>query len=315
MTSNHSGERTADPIRSGRYSHRRITLTRLYEDRPVRMSSLLQRWHEMATALKRLRQSLRGGPGHRGARSDHFDGERFFNLGASAGKSTADLWRWRRTRSPQPWPQWREYHAVPQLPASLTADEIAITFVNHVTFLIQVGALTLMCDPVYSLRASPVSWAGPRRVHAPGLPFEQLPHIDLVFVSHNHYDHMDLPTLKRLARTHAPVFLTGLGNGAFLREQGIAQVLELDWWQQTQARGAQLAFTPAQHWSTRGPGNRNRTLWGGHGSPADRARCISPVTPVTRRCLPRCGDITDNPMWRCCRSAPTSRDGSCAIST
>jgi L-ascorbate metabolism protein UlaG (beta-lactamase superfamily) len=220
-------------------------------------------WQALFKELTELPRTLRGGPGHHGPRSDHFDGQRFFNPGARAGKSLAELWRWQRTRAQVPWPPWRDYQSVANPPASLNAGELAVTFINHMTCLVQMAGLTLITDPVYSMRASPVQWAGPRRVHAPGLPFERLPRIDLVFVSHNHYDHMDLPTLKRLARAHAPLFVTGLGNGSFLREQGIANVLELDWWGQAILPQAILMFTPAQHWSSRGLGGRNRTLWGG----------------------------------------------------
>ncbi|HEX4025674.1 MAG TPA: MBL fold metallo-hydrolase [Steroidobacteraceae bacterium] len=223
----------------------------------------LQRWGDYVAGCVRLARSLRGGPGHAGARSDHFDGEHFFNPGAGAGKSLADVWRWQRTRVPRPWPPWREYRTVAQLPRSISADEIAVTFINHVTFLLQLPGVTLLTDPVYSMRASPVQWIGPRRVHAPGLPFEQLPHIDAVFVSHNHYDHLDAPTLRRLDRMHAPLFVSGLGNAAFLRGQGLGRVVELDWWQRLPVGEALLTFTPAQHWSTRGPGSANRTLWGG----------------------------------------------------
>jgi L-ascorbate metabolism protein UlaG (beta-lactamase superfamily) len=227
------------------------------------MAPGLRGWLDALRALTDLQRSMRGGPGYRGPRSDHFDGEYFFNASASAGKSFADLLRWRRTRTPTPWPRWREQATVARLPPALQLGEIAVTFINHVTFLVQFAELTLLTDPVYSERASPVQWLGPRRVHAPGVPFEQLPPIDVVFVSHNHYDHLDLSTLRRLARAHAPLFVTGLGNGPFLRECGVAPVRELDWWQELSVRGAQLSFTPAQHWSTRGPGNRNRTLWGG----------------------------------------------------
>jgi hypothetical protein len=220
-------------------------------------------WREVLSELRALPGSLRGGPGYRGQRSNHFDGQRFFNPGAGAGKSLGELWRWQRTRIPKAWPYWRDFPAAPNLPASVGTGEVAVTFINHMTCLIQLVGLTVLTDPVYSLRASPLQWAGPRRVHAPGLRYEQLPHIDIVFVSHNHFDHMDLPTLKRLARTHAPLFVTGLGNGAFLREQGVANVLELDWWGQAILPRATLMFTPAQHWSNRGLGGRNRTLWGG----------------------------------------------------
>ncbi len=227
------------------------------------MSSGWARCRDLISELIQLPQSLRGGPGFDGPASDHFDGQHFFNPGAPAGRSFIDFLRWQRTRHALAWPPWRENERVPKLPASLAAGEMALTFINHVTFLIQLPGLNVLTDPVFCERASPVQWAGPRRVHAPGLPFAQLPSIDLVFVSHNHYDHMDIATLRRLAVVHAPLFLTGLGNGTFLRQLGIRPVVELDWWEQTSLRGVQLLFTPAQHWSTRGWGSRNHTLWGG----------------------------------------------------
>jgi L-ascorbate metabolism protein UlaG (beta-lactamase superfamily) len=222
-------------------------------------------WNERLTGLRELPANLRGGPGYRGARSDHFDGREFFNPGASAGKGWRDVLRWMRTRTPTPWPEWLTPQTDPTLPTSVDASEVAVTFINHMTCLIQFAQLNLLTDPVYSTRASPVQWAGPRRVHAPGVAFEQLPRIDIVFVSHNHFDHMDMPTLKRLARVQSPspLFVTGLGNAAFFRAQGIENVVELDWWGRAVLPQAELMFTPALHWSSRGLGGRNRTLWGG----------------------------------------------------
>ncbi len=104
---------------------------------------------------------------------------------------------------------------------------------------------------------------GPRRVRSPGLAFEQLPPIDLVLISHNHYDHLDIETLVRLEAAHRPCFVTGLGNRAFLREFGLRTVHELDWWQGLELPRAKVTMTPAQHWSGRGARNRNRSLWGG----------------------------------------------------
>jgi L-ascorbate metabolism protein UlaG (beta-lactamase superfamily) len=222
-----------------------------------------RRWRDRIRQFAGLRQSLRGGPGYDGPVSDHFDGREFFNPGASAGRSLRDLLRWQFTRKAAPWPSWVDHDPTRSVPVSIPADHAALTFINHVTFLIQLPELTVLTDPVFAQRASPVEWAGPRRVHAPGVALEALPSIDLVFVSHNHYDHMDLESLRQIAARHAPLFVTGLGNGAFLREQGIAPVTELDWWEETSLRGVQLRFTPAQHWSSRGPGRRNHTLWGG----------------------------------------------------
>jgi L-ascorbate metabolism protein UlaG (beta-lactamase superfamily) len=208
-------------------------------------------------------RSLRGGPGYEGPASDHFDGRYFFNPGAPSGRSLRDLLRWRRTSKPKVWPAHVVNRVQPSLPVSPASDQLTLTFINHITFLIQCNGLNILTDPVYSERASPFAFLGPRRVRAPGLPFADLPPIHLVLVSHNHYDHLDMPTLRQLDAVHAPVFITGLGNRAFFKSFGLRDVRELDWWQSLSVAQTELTMTPAQHWSTRGPGNRNRTLWGG----------------------------------------------------
>ena len=223
----------------------------------------------LATGAYATRRSLRGGPGYRGPKSDHFDGETFFNPDAGAGKSFGDFLRWQRTSRATPWPRWVENRAVPRLPATLEAGEIALTFVNHITYLLQFRGLNVLTDPVWSERVSPVQWTGPKRVRAPGLAFEALPRIDVVLVSHNHYDHLDLGTLLRLQRDHQPLFLTGLGNRAFLEEHGLGEVREFDWWEATLHGGARFTYTPAQHWSGRSLQGRNHTLWGGFVVEAD----------------------------------------------
>jgi L-ascorbate metabolism protein UlaG (beta-lactamase superfamily) len=217
----------------------------------------------LATGAYATRRSLRGGPGHRGPKSDHFDGECFFNPDAGAGKSFGDFLRWQRTSRATPWPRWIENRASPRLPARLERGEIALTFVNHITYLLQFRGLNVLTDPVWSDRVSPVQWSGPKRVRAPGLAFEALPQVDVVLVSHNHYDHLDVDTLLRLERAHRPLFLTGLGNRAFLEEHGLTHVRELDWWQATAHGQARFTYVPAQHWSGRSLSGRNRTLWGG----------------------------------------------------
>jgi L-ascorbate metabolism protein UlaG (beta-lactamase superfamily) len=214
-------------------------------------------------ALRDLLRSIRGGPGYKGPPSNHFDGRHFFNANASAGRSLVDLLRWRRTAQPKSWPAWVENRARPALPAQLTQGQVALTFINHITFLIQFRGLNILTDPVYSERASPLRNTGPKRVRAPGLPFDELPPIHLVLVSHNHYDHLDLDTLMRLEATHAPRVVTSLGNRPFLEQHGLRAVQELDWWGSAEVGNATVTLTPAQHWSSRGPGNRNRTLWGG----------------------------------------------------
>ena len=166
------------------------------------------------------------------------------------------------------WPKWVENTAKPRLPTQLGPSECAVTWVNHDTFLLQFAGLNILTDPVWCERASPFAWIGPRRVHAPGIALDTLPPIHVVLVSHNHYDHLDLPTLDRLHAAHRPLFVTLLGNKPFLEKHGLTNVVELDWWQThvpTLAGGASLKITatPAQHFGARGVTDRFKTLWGG----------------------------------------------------
>ena len=110
-----------------------------------------------------------------------------------------------------------------------------VTFVNHATVLIQTAGRNILTDPVWSERVSPVSWAGPRRVRPPGIRFDDLPQIDAVLVSHNHYDHLDLPTLDQLSRRDRPSIFSGLGNVALLASRGIANAVDLDWWESSES--------------------------------------------------------------------------------
>ncbi|MGI3899007.1 MAG: MBL fold metallo-hydrolase [Janthinobacterium lividum] len=206
--------------------------------------------------------------------SDHCDGRRFFNPGVDTDRSLADLWRWRRTGRRVPWPD-----TVPVVPAPpplsvAGTGEVLLTPVGQSTVLIQVEGCNILTDPVWSERASPLSFAGPRRVRAPGILFDDLPRIDLVLLSHNHYDHLDVATLKRLQVHSAPRIVTGLGNGQLLARHGLRQVVELDWWQCcTPGHGVDVTYLPAQHWSSRTGWDRRRALWGGHAVQAGGA-CI-----------------------------------------
>ena len=194
------------------------------------------------------------------APTDHFDGRRFFNPSGANGQPFRMLPRLLRTQQ-TPWP--REVPVVPRVPPLPGPGEVVITFIGHASFLIQGGDTNVLIDPVYYQRASPVSFAGPRRIRAPGVRFEDLPDISLVLLSHNHYDHCDLGTLKRLDRRFHPQFVTPLGNGGLLRSAGIRQAVELDWWETTSASPLPITLTPAQHFSARGPFDRNRALWSG----------------------------------------------------
>jgi L-ascorbate metabolism protein UlaG (beta-lactamase superfamily) len=138
-----------------------------------------------------------------------------------------------------------------------------LTWVGHSTLLIQLDGVNVLTDPHWSDRASPVGFAGPRRVTPPGLKFEDLPPIHVVLISHDHYDHLDEATVKRLARTHQPLFLVPLGLRAWFAEIGITKVEEFDWWQGRAVSGLTLTSVPAQHFSGRTPWDRNRRLWSG----------------------------------------------------
>jgi L-ascorbate metabolism protein UlaG (beta-lactamase superfamily) len=138
-----------------------------------------------------------------------------------------------------------------------------VTWVGHATLLVQLEGVNLLTDPQWSKRASPVRFGGPRRVTPPGLRFEDLPPIHLVLISHDHYDHLDLATVTRLAAVHRPRFVVPLGLKAWFTERGITDVEELDWWQSRRERGLTLTCLPAQHFSGRTFWDRNRRLWSG----------------------------------------------------
>jgi L-ascorbate metabolism protein UlaG (beta-lactamase superfamily) len=202
------------------------------------------------------------GPGlHVGSQtSDHFDGRRFFNpagIPAQPFSAVPRMLLEPRTR----WPA--HVDVPPRRPPALDGAAAVVTFVGHATFLIQTAAGNILTDPMYSERAGPLSITGPRRVRQPAVPFDDLPPISLVLLSHNHYDHCDLPTLGKLARRFDPLVVTPLGNAALVRSTGIRRIEELDWWQDATAPGLHLTLTPAQHFSARGPFDRNRALWGG----------------------------------------------------
>lgn len=137
----------------------------------------------------------------------------------------------------------------------------SITWIGHSTLLVQLDGLNFLTDPTWSERASPVSWAGPRRLSPPGLAFENLPPIDVVVISHDHYDHLDLATVKRLAEKHNPLFLVPLGVKAWFADNGMSRVEELDWWQERDYRGVKFVCLPAQHFSQRTLWDGNTRLW------------------------------------------------------
>lgn len=201
---------------------------------------------------------------YQGPISDHFDGTRFLNPAGEpeTDRSISDLLRWRRSATDNPWPSLVE--VVPVIPDP-KVDGLRVTMVGHATLLIQLRGLNILTDPVWSDRASPVSFAGPKRVTPPGIEMEALPPIDVILLSHNHYDHLDMASLRALHARHDPLIITPLGNDVIIHRQlPSARVLAGDWSDHFDiAPGARAHIVPALHWSSRGPRDRRMALWGG----------------------------------------------------
>lgn len=187
-------------------------------------------------------------------------------------RSLAEVLRWRWNASRLGLPP-RPLQPIPAQPADLAfltanagpAQQPAVTWVGHATVLAQLGGLSLLTDPIFSARASPFSFAGPRREQPPGVALQDLPRVDAVLVSHNHYDHLDLPSCRALSRQPggAPLFVVPLGLKAWFEARGVTRVVDLDWWQETRLGDVDIALVPARHWSARGLTDRMKTLWGG----------------------------------------------------
>jgi L-ascorbate metabolism protein UlaG (beta-lactamase superfamily) len=195
--------------------------------------------------------------------SDHCDGRRFFNPGDRAEpRGLLQVLRWRFGAQRTPWKHPPADPAFAPPPLAVEPGNVAISFINHASFLIRLPGAVVLTDPIFSRRCSPVPWAGPERARPPGIALAELPRPDVVLVSHNHYDHMDLPSLLELQQRHAPRFVTTLGNARTLARLGIVAT-ECDWWQEVACGPIYITATPARHFSARTPFDRNRTLWAG----------------------------------------------------
>ena len=206
-------------------------------------------------------------PKYKGAQTDHFDGGKFHNPGNVQAKGFFDLIKWVFNREQGSWDE-KQSPTQTSSPIASSPEVVAtdqVTFINHSTFLFRINGLHVLTDPIWSQRASPFQWAGPQRVKSPGLAFEDLPDIDFVIISHNHYDHLDINTIKRLQEEHDPNFITPLGVGAYLKDNGINKWVDLDWWDEKQLSDQiKLTSVPAQHFSGRGTFDRDATLWCGY---------------------------------------------------
>lgn len=203
-------------------------------------------------------------PRYRGPVLPHFDGKRFINPGNVRAKGLPDVMKWMFSRKRKPW-KLNDLPEVGGPPPAAVGQGARVTFVNHSTFLIQVGGLNILTDPVWSERTSPFSWIGPRRVRPPGIRMADLPRINIVLLSHNHYDHLDIDTVIALQERFHPRFVVPLGVGKFLEENGVPSLSELDWWTSVPlTESISVEAVPAQHFSGRGMFDRDATLWCGY---------------------------------------------------
>jgi L-ascorbate metabolism protein UlaG (beta-lactamase superfamily) len=197
--------------------------------------------------------------------SDHFDGRQFFDPDGVPPKSLGEVLRWqfgpgglRRV-----WPGWSPTPHADTPPARVNGETVRLSFVGHASWLIQTSGLNIVIDPMWSARASPVSWAGPKRHNDPGIAFDALPKVDVALVSHGHYDHLDIATLSNLAAKFSPRVVTPLGNDVTMRSADEAIRAEAFDWHDRVELGGGIAVTmvPTRHWSARGLFDRNKALW------------------------------------------------------
>jgi L-ascorbate metabolism protein UlaG (beta-lactamase superfamily) len=204
---------------------------------------------------------------YEGPVSDHFDGERFFDPHGASPRSRRDLLRWfvdrhwRATKSQ--WPTKAPSPYVDRPPPRVEGAACRISYVGHASFLIQTAGLNMLLDPVWSQRASPFRFVGPKRVNDPGIAFADLPPIDIVLVSHAHYDHLDVITLSRLAAAHSPRIIAPFGNDIIMRNHDSAIAAQgYDWNDRVDiGSGVTVTLVPARHWSARNLSDRNMSLW------------------------------------------------------
>lgn len=194
--------------------------------------------------------------------SDHFDGKKFFNPEIDNNKSFFTFLKWQFTRDPKKWPEFIE--DIKPVKPVISPEKTTITFVNHATVLIQTAGLNILTDPIFSERAGPTSWLGAKRVRRPGVSIEDLPSIDVVLISHNHYDHLDIDSLKKIEKKFHPLVLVPLGDKKWLEYAGLARVEEMDWEQIIKLDTVTISFEKSIHWSGRGLFDKYNSLWGSY---------------------------------------------------
>ncbi len=204
-------------------------------------------------------------------KSDHFDGEKFFVPGIKIKKNIWQLLRWKFLENKKKsWAIFDGENATPSMAQQVNINHLSTTYVNHATHLIQLHQLNILTDPVFSNCVSPFKRVGPKRFRAPGIAIKDLPKIDFIVISHNHYDHLDLHSLKSLCEMYQPIIVVPLGNKKIIQKMNAKQIIELDWWESLQITPQQkITLVPAQHWSARSLWDANKALWGGFVIEAD----------------------------------------------
>lgn len=204
-------------------------------------------------------------PKYRGPVSDHFDGKTFVNPGGAKASGFPELLKWLTNRHPGTWEETQNAAYGPKPPERVGPGELRVTFVNHSTFLLQLDGLNILTDPIYGQRVSPFQFIGPKRTRPPGIRFEDLPKIDLLLLSHNHWDHLEIGTVRRIFKRDRPRVVTPLGVGQFLEKSGVPGATDLDWEQEAKISDSlTITAVRAQHFSGRGIGDRDATLWCGY---------------------------------------------------
>jgi L-ascorbate metabolism protein UlaG (beta-lactamase superfamily) len=194
----------------------------------------------------------------------HFDGGRFYNPDAQQAPSWLQALKWKLTSLPEPSPSFIPDVEQSIPPRHMEGGGLRTTLVNHSTVLLQQPGCNVLTDPIWSERASPLSWIGPRRRRRPGISWEDLPCIDAVLISHNHYDHMDLPTLCKLAARGDPTFIVPAGGSRLLHSKNVRPIQEMDWGESLSLQNLTIHCVPAVHFSGRGIFDRNMMLWCGY---------------------------------------------------
>lgn len=200
---------------------------------------------------------------YRGPKSDHFNGHQFQNPSQVSAKGFGDVGKYMQTRQRDIWTKIHDPHVHKERIERADGNEIQYTFINHSTFLIQINGVTILTDPIFSKYCSPIPAPPMRRHRPPGVSLDLLPEIDLVLISHNHYDHMDRWSIKQIIKKWNPRFICPLGNKHTIEKMGGNEVTEIDWWESTKFRSLNITATPTNHFSSRGLYDRNTSLWSG----------------------------------------------------